>query len=247
MKTWNKFLPEYKVVVLNYSTIGNWLDKNIYSKELYKNMRLAVQADAIRCAILKKYGGIWFDCDTILTSDKIRNIIPKESGFTLIGLHIGVIFAKKNAKVLKIWQKEIQKRLFKFELSEKHPKLYELFYNKRFKHRLRSNSLFGNSIINPLFEKLKNEKLFKSIDRESIFALPEVNFYKSNTEDSFYQKYLDFYFTDNDNSSYALENSNGIILLHNSWTPKEYKEMSQAEFLSKNKTMTNILKKILEL
>ena len=31
-------------------------------------MSLPIQADAIRVALLKKYGGIWMDADTIITS-----------------------------------------------------------------------------------------------------------------------------------------------------------------------------------
>ena len=34
-------------------------------------MKMKVQADAIRIAILKKYGGIWMDADTIVTNSHL--------------------------------------------------------------------------------------------------------------------------------------------------------------------------------
>ena len=37
------------------------------------HMTLPIQADAIRVAVLKKYGGIWMDVDTIITSFNITN------------------------------------------------------------------------------------------------------------------------------------------------------------------------------
>ncbi len=36
-----------------------------------------------------------------------------------------------------------------------------------------------------------------------------------------------------------------LFLLHNSWTPKEFKLMSKEEFLKINNTLANILQKIL--
>lgn len=45
----------------------------------------------------------------------------------------------------------------------------------------------------------------------------------------------------------VLENNGGIICLHNSWTPKEYKQMSKESFLAEKNTLSNILKRVLEL
>ncbi len=72
--------------------------------------------------------------------------------------------------------------------------------------------------------------------------MPELEFAKS------YKKlvkiYKNFYFY-NDYSDFALKDNGGIILLHNSWTPKEFKLMSKEEFLKINNTLANILQKIL--
>ena len=56
--------------------------------------------------------------------------------------------------------------------------------------------------------------------------------------------YKKFYF-ENDYSDYILQNTKGIVLLHNSRVPDEYRGMSEEEFLNTNNTKSNLFKKIL--
>lgn len=57
METWNFFFPSYRVILLDYSNLNNFLPKDTYDKSLYENFSLPKQADAIRAAILYLYGG----------------------------------------------------------------------------------------------------------------------------------------------------------------------------------------------
>ena len=66
MKTWKKFLPDYKIIILDYKSLKNNLGESLFNDIICKNMSLAVQADAIRVALLNKYGGVWIDTDTII-------------------------------------------------------------------------------------------------------------------------------------------------------------------------------------
>ena len=100
IETWKKYLPEYEIVVLNYSNLFEWIDKDTFDEIIYTDFSLPMQSDAIRCAILKKYGGIWFDVDTIVTSNKINEILNINSDFTLIGSHIAFIKATRNYPIL---------------------------------------------------------------------------------------------------------------------------------------------------
>ena len=79
IKTWKKFLPEYKIKILNYKNVRKYIGEKLFGNIVSEKMSLAIQADAIRVAILKKYGGIWFDIDTIITNRKfIKEIEKKE-------------------------------------------------------------------------------------------------------------------------------------------------------------------------
>ena len=40
-------------------------------------MALPIQADAVRVALLKKYGGIWMDADTIITNGEFLKNFEK--------------------------------------------------------------------------------------------------------------------------------------------------------------------------
>ena len=267
MQTWKKFLPEYEIIIVDYSTLEKYLGKNFFDDILYKDFPLMLQADAIRCALLKKHGGIWIDADTIITSNEINNYLNISSKFVLIGYHVAFIKADKDCSILNSWIKLIRNRI-NFYKNNKNTLLYVigkfikklqnfnfpgsniLFRNKllykleKFLHtelflRMKRWNYFGNDILRKV---LVNNKNFFSIDRIKIKALPE-EIYKDKIKNS-EENYRNFYFR-NDYSKDVLNNTKGIILLHNSWTPEKYKKMSKEEFLNQNNTLSNILKKIL--
>ena len=53
------------------------------------------------------------------------------------------------------------------------------------------------------------------------------------------EKYYQFYFQD---SHHLKDIKSDLLMLHNSWTPKWYKNLTEAEILSQNCTMSNILR-----
>lgn len=241
MKTWKKFLPEYEIVILDYSNLENWLGKDFYPNTLYEHFSLPIQADAIRCAILNKYGGIWLDVDTIITSSNVKELFNIDSQFILIQKHIGFIVAKKNANILEYWQKNIYKNLKLAQLfyNANTPQWIKFFLKKFFSRKFLTWDCLGNGIINKKL-RTKNKKVFYKIKRDEIYALPEVIYKKKhNLQNSLSENYIDFYFNAN-HADEILPQNKGIICLHNSWTPQEYKQMSKEEFLQCSNTLTNI-------
>ena len=82
-------------------------------------MSLTIQIDAIRVALLKKYGGIWMDADIIITSlEFLKNLEKYE--LVMIGKsnmqHIGFIFASSNSIIIDKWLNEIINRVHKFRI-----------------------------------------------------------------------------------------------------------------------------------
>ena len=241
LDTWRKFLPDCEIIILNYDNLSQWLGNNYFDKSLYSNFSFPMQADAIRCAILYKYGGVWLDTDTIITSTKFKQFIDIDSDFILIGQHIGTIIANKNAKVLKKWlyQIKINISMYKFSKITVLRWIYRIFMNKRVSERHKWNFL-GNSILDKILPGCKTSEFF-SINKYKNNVFPEENMFKELAPDLAYTK---FYF-ENDFSEEVLSNNSGIICLHNSWTPEHIKIMDKEHFLELDNTLAKVLKKIL--
>lgn len=248
MQTWQKFLPEYEVVILDYTNLDSWLGKNFFDESLFKNFSLPKQADAIRCAVLKKYGGIWMDCDTIITSNKVRDFLNLDSNFVLIGCHVAFICANTKSFVLKNWLKGIQFRIKFYKEYHQNSKfsrfclwLQSPFRYKKIVKNLEGWDFLGNGILGRVLYRVKRKpQEFLSIDKQANNIFPELTEYGTISA----KVYQQFYF-ENDFSEKVIKNDPGIILLHNSWTPKEYFQMEEKEFFSYDNTMSCLLKKIL--
>jgi mannosyltransferase OCH1-like enzyme len=242
MKTWKKYIPnDYKIVVLNYYNIRKYLDFKTLKQIICKQMSLAIQADAIRVAILQKYGGIWMDADTIITNSKFMNMF-NGSDLIMFGhkcQRIGFIYAKTNSTILKIWLDNIIEkiRIYKYRFF-----LKIIFPIKNFKDsfkKLLKWNYLGNMILEKII-KNASQKDFKSINANDKYIFLEDFFSKGSA----YKRYNDFYFTSRDPEP-ILSKCNGIILLHNSWTPHKYKKMSSEEFILQNILLSRLLYRLL--
>lgn len=240
MQTWKKFLPECEVVLLDYSNLEEWLGIDVYDEILFKDFSLPKQADAIRCALLKKYGGLWLDADTILTSPQVKDYLMIDSELVMISKHLAFIKANNNSKIIADWYNQIQYNLkFYKDVKYQNNAVQKILHPRRYR-RVENWDYLGNYILHKML-KTKNKKKFFSIDRMEINALPELN---NKNNDNLVENYQNFYF-ENDYSQNVIKNTKGIILLHNSWTPQQFLEMNEEEFLSRNNTLSNVLKTVL--
>lgn len=240
MQTWKKFLPECEVVLLDYSNLEEWLGKDVYDEILFRDFSLPKQADAIRCALLKKYGGLWLDADTILTSPQVKDYLMIDSELVMISKHLAFIKANNNSKIIADWYNQIQYNLkFYKDVKYQNNAVQKILHPRRYR-RVENWDYLGNYILHKML-KTKNKKKFFSIDRMEINALQELN---NKKNDNLVENYQNFYF-ENDYSQDVIKNTKGIILLHNSWTPQQFLEMNEEEFLSRNNTLSNVLKTVL--
>jgi len=206
-------------------------------------MTLPTQADAIRVAILEKYGGIWMDMDIIITNyNFMKNIFGYDLAF-FGNSHektpaIGFIYASKNSKIIKEWLINIIKRV----------SIFKKFHTSKYKDFSKISNLYkwdylGNGILNQLLKKA-NEKQFIIIDWVKTNAIPERNIFQTNKGDfGIIEAYHNLYFLPGDPKK-ILYNNPGIIFLHNSWTEKKYKYMSRNTFLKQNIMLSSLLKNI---
>ena len=244
INTWKKYLPNfYKVIILDYNNLKEYLDKKIINKILFKQMTLPIQADAIRVAVLQKHGGFWMDCDTIITNSSFMNMFYG-SDLIMFGsskqniLHTGFIYASNNSTILKAWLGEIIKRTRIYNQKLILNRIFPIkLFNKSFNQLLTWNYL-GNGIINEIVKNTSTQS-FKLIERDEAYALPDMFLYKEPVK-----SYRDFYFTDRDPEP-ILKKCKGILLLHNSWTKDIYKKMSQKEFLHQDILLARLLLSLL--
>lgn len=246
LQTWQRFCPEYEIVIVDYSTLDKWLGKDFFDEILYSDFSLPKQADAIRCALLYKYGGIWLDADTIITSSDIKEIFEIKAELVMIDAHLA--FIKSNTGggnyILKSWLKDIKKHI-RFYKNQKYGKnkfikTLQSFINSHKVKNLDEWDYLGNSLLG---KYLKAKYGYFRVDKTKINALPESK-YLSDSQ-GLIRNYQSFYF-ENDFSAEVMKETKGIILLHNSWTPQDFLTMNKKEFLTQNNTLSNVFKKILQ-
>ena len=237
--TWRKFLPEYEIIIVDYSNLAEYIG-DFYDKSLYTNFSLAKQADAIRAALLSKYGGLWLDADTIVTSYKARSFLNNQSYFSMVGRHIAFIKADTKSYIVQQWAQRAKERILIYKKAKEqnlNNKDYEVYY------------FLGNGCINDNIEKIVKEgniDEFTEFDRRSTGIIMEALYdYKNNISKNAIQSYVDFYFN-NDYSDFLMENEGGLLLLHNSWTPPQYKTMSKEDFLQQKNTLAVFFNKIFQ-
>ena len=252
MKTWEKFLPDYKVALCDYETLKKYLSAEELSAVECRLLSLPQQSDALRCALLYKYGGMWMDTDTIITPafsndyfcrGECSSIGNKETGF-LNGAYFYV--SKGGTPFVSEWYTHLLQHMSEYRKFIKWRPFFHIFSRPRWRI-VRQWDFFLNSIIDRLAEKYQ-EPEFVFLERKEIRTLPELLYCPGSPMDD-HPSYIRFWFSEENTQEKwdELERNKGIIMLHNSWTPEKYKQMSEEEFLSENVFLSVYLKSLLGL
>lgn len=181
-----------------------------------KRFSLPQIADAVRVHILRDNGGYWLDTDTI----SITGELPKE---TILGYPdtrvntIGFLHTDKNSTMFRKWA-EYQDKI----LSDLNPSM--AWY------------IMGNGFTDNYLRDNHDIQIAPVENRwAETYSIPGTN--------SRYSKYQRFYF----NESHSIQElkPTDLLMLHNSWTPRLYKELSREQVLTKDCTLSNILRELL--
>ena len=229
MKTWKKFLPNATIVVLDYKNIGEFLDVRELGLNLLSDKRFGFMhiSDALRIAVLAKYGGVWLDTDTIiLNSNAEKYFLPDKKHRAIFfgdpeskGCYTAFINAPPAAMCINLWREFNREKIWNLNAST-----------------IIDWDFFSNSFINDYAKNFPSE--IKILDNRAV--MPEIFSGNVSSEKS----YLEYYFM----QDYHLANVNtDLILLHNSWTPPEFKQLSPDEFFYYDCTLVNILAEALEI
>lgn len=235
--TWRKNLPDYKIIILNYGNLNDYITTYTFTDYFKKNFSLAKQADAIRALVLAEHGGIWLDADTIVLSGNNELFKSKDYKMIMYSYHIGSLKCKKDSIIIQHWAKEVKNRIKDHEIIKK-----QLTLKEKMPSEYEAYCYLGNSPINELIRKHVdlNDYEIKQISGEEYNKTILEGMEKLKTP---VENYKNFYFYNN-RIDYVLEKQPTLIMLHNSWTPIEFKNMNKKEFLSHDNTITNIFKYI---
>ena len=200
-------------------TVLNYDNINDYTdlqiSESLKRFTLPQISDCIRVHVLRDQGGYWLDADTIMITDKLPETNMIGNPISRTNT-IGMLYTEKNSDMYIDWAKYQDK----FISNPNSPTQW---------------SVFGNDFTDRYV--LEHEDITIS----SVHSCWPEN-YMVNGE-SRYEKYLKFYFDNKFHLSDILQTD--MLMLHNSWTPDWYKDLSKEEVLSANCTLSNILKEVL--
>ena len=251
MRTWKIFLPDYEVVVLDWQNLDRYLTPNEIGAVLCKEMTLAMQSDCLRCAILLKYGGIWMDADTILTH-RIDTLLNREGclfiGRQELGRRVNygafIVANAPGSQFLLSWYSSLLPRICEARRYHLNP-LLRVFCRSKWR-KIRRWDYCMNAIIDPLCNEQGERLGYQFVDKDDIGAMPEFRLRRNPrfAALSAAQLYRKYWF---EKPEAEVEGgSGGVVLLHNSWTPKSFRDMSEDEFLSCNVRMACLLRQILK-
>lgn len=230
--TWKKFLPNATIVVLDYKNIGEFIDVRELGIHLFPGRFLLMHiADAVRVSLLAKHGGIWLDADTIiLNSNAEKYFLPDEKNRTIFfgspkenKIHICFINTPPNTPLMNAWLEFIKERIHSLTPST------QITWD-----------FLGNQFINS-YAKAHSDEI-KILDR--VPTMPEMNLISEASGVTYRSCYTLYYFLQN---HHLAEINSDLLLLHNSWTPEIYKQLSPEDFFRVDCTMTNILAEALEI
>ena len=110
--TWDKNLPNWNIVDLNYSNISSYIPPELLDIDTMKLARLPLQKDAVMMAVLMQHGGVFMDIDTLIMSniDPIVEML-KETEVIMFTTHLAFIAARRDSLIIGHCLERVQKRL----------------------------------------------------------------------------------------------------------------------------------------
>jgi Capsular polysaccharide synthesis protein len=114
IKTWERRLPQHKIIILNYTNLNKYISSGTYDISLLKKFKLMTQKDAVMVAVLEEHGGIFMDADTIALRD-LNPIVSRldETEAVMFGTHCAFIAARPGSYLLQLWRKMIQDKMLR--------------------------------------------------------------------------------------------------------------------------------------
>lgn len=246
LETWRSCLPGREVVVLDYGSLGDWLTPAERDAVLWTGMTFAMQSDCIRCAVLKKHGGIWLDADTVLTrpldgrfARADVTMVARRMNGALVNYGAFIRAARPEARFLRDWHAALVGRVAKARRCR--DSLWFGLLHRRERRLMRRWDYCVNAVIDPL-ARTADAADYAWVDKDAVNALPEERRLTGAPGEDISEVYREFWFRPGDPAE-ALEGNAGILMLHNSWTPPAFLAMPPEAFLATDTRLAALLRR----
>ena len=201
-------------------TVLNYDNLSQYTElpvEKLKRFSLPLIADAVRVHVLRDNGGYWLDADTIMVTDKLPEAVILGDPEARTNT-IGMLHTKPQTDMFKEWA------AYQDELINENGTSH--FW-----------AAMGNAFTDPYLQKHREIEIGRIND-----YWPET--YMIDGDMHRCSKYLAFYFAED----YELTDirKTDMLMLHNSWTPAWYKQLSESEALAQRCTLSNVLRELVK-
>ncbi len=227
MATWSRHFKDFEIFIIDYSNLYDVIPKGSIDINLIKHLPLAIQKDAIQASVLKFNGGIFIDADMLVINNPFP-ILNQLSNYDVITFssHLAFMVAKPNTLFLDEWHDEVLKKIDMIDQNSENIKW----------------NYFGNSIVNKKMKR-KKYKAFR-IDKFKSAFMPEINFFRNRG--NVIKLYENFWFSNEIELNSVFFANQSIVALHNTWTPKWYRDMSEKEILNHPSLLSRTLKYLIE-
>ena len=240
IETWKKFLPDAEITILDFSNVKKYVDVDIFGKNLLSGrFNFMLIADAVRIALIEKIGGIWLDADTIILNKSARKYFLRENNYQISfwgspqrrSYFTCYINSVAHSECMQIWLDFVKKQI----------------HNLTPQTEVNWDYVLGNMIND--YPKTHPEEV-KIIDSNK--NLPETwnlseEVLKSSRQEDINKRiaaFQNYYFIQ---QRHIEDVPTDMLILHNSWVPPIFKNLSSEDFLRCNFTMANILMATLDM
>jgi hypothetical protein len=211
MRTW-----KFPYVMLNYNNVQEYIGK---LPEKLLQLTLPKIADYIRVHVLNKFGGYWLDTDTIMLNDNLPqcNIMgmPSNRSHT-----IGFLYTEPQSDMYKAWTK------YQDDVVQKLPIMKQ--------GDTTPWNIMGNNFTDA-YVAAHEEICIGDIKT----YWPETYMVAGDAPRR--EKYIKFYFESNYRIDDLDNERPNMLMLHNSWTPKWYKQLNMDAVRTNKCTLSNII------
>lgn len=99
IKTWRRFLKGWDIRIVHKESVSEYLNENEdFPPTLWEEPYIAHQADMIRFALIRKYGGVWLDATTIIRANMLDTFRDRTTDWFGYGNGTPEIFAFASPK-----------------------------------------------------------------------------------------------------------------------------------------------------
>ncbi|MDR0905693.1 MAG: capsular polysaccharide synthesis protein [Oscillospiraceae bacterium] len=233
LQTWFNNIPDLELIILNQSNLSEWVDLD-FDMRVFSVLSPAAQSDIASFAVLAKHGGVFMDVDTIVTKNIFDEINKLEEDRDSVFFFYDKATGGPYMAFISCFERE--NPFLRACAAEESALLNEILMTRpQIKWRT-----FGNDILDAVRLDASLDALVREIDCTATGTILESCFFNSGDAS---QDYFDMFFSKNnlDFEEVVAKIEFGLVMLHNSWTPKDFKVLDLGAVINSDLIISQLL------